>query len=69
VARISYKARVNPGATVGVPLVNAAQARWASLSGATGAPDSGRTGSGGLNDYFANASASVTPNAANQIGP
>lgn len=66
-ARISYKARVNPGAAVGVPLVNAAEARWASLPGATGAPDSGRTGAGGLNDYVTTDTASVTPNAANQI--
>lgn len=66
-ARITYKARVSPGATVGVPLVNTAQARWASLPGATGAADSGRTGSGGLNDYVTSDTASVTPNAANQI--
>ncbi len=65
--RVGYRARVSPAATVGVPLTNTAQATWASTPGATGAPDSGRHGGGGLNDYRTSDTATVAPNAANQI--
>jgi uncharacterized repeat protein (TIGR01451 family) len=50
-----------------VPLNNSVALTYASIPGATGAPGSGRTGSGGLNDYAATAGASVTPNANAQI--
>lgn len=56
----TYRARVEPSAPVGATLVNHLTLVWASLPGATGAADSGRTGSGGLNDYFQQDDASVT---------
>jgi uncharacterized repeat protein (TIGR01451 family)/fimbrial isopeptide formation D2 family protein len=65
---ISYRARVSPGAVVGVGLANAASLRYASTPGATGAADSGRNGSGGLNDYAATDTATVAPTAAAVIG-
>jgi len=61
---ISYRARVSPGAVVGAGLTNAAALRYASTAGATGATDSGRTGTGGLNNYAATDTATVAPTAA-----
>jgi uncharacterized repeat protein (TIGR01451 family) len=60
---ISYQARILPSAAVGVPLVNSVAGVYASQPDGTGAPDSGRTGSGGINDYGLAASAQATPNA------
>ncbi len=57
----TYRARVEPSAVVGQPLTNNLTMVWASLPGATGAPTSGRTGSGGVNDYSAASQATVTP--------
>ena len=65
---ISYRARIAAGAVVGVGLTNAASLRYASSPGATGATDSGRTGAGGINDYAATGSATVTPTANSVIG-
>jgi fimbrial isopeptide formation D2 family protein/uncharacterized repeat protein (TIGR01451 family) len=56
----TYQAQVDLTAPVGQPLVNDLQLTWASLPGATGAPDGGRTGAGGVNDYVDTASATVT---------
>ena len=61
---ITYQARVDNSAVVGTPITNNVQTTWASQPGATGAPDSGRTGSGGVNDYRATASTPMTPTAA-----
>ncbi len=60
---VVFNAQIDPSATVDVPLVNQAHLTWASTAGATGAADSGRNGTGDLNDYFTDASASVVPNA------
>ncbi len=57
---VTYRARVEPDAVVGAQLSNNAVMTWASLPGATGAPDSGRTGDGGLNDYTTSDSTPVT---------
>ena len=66
---ITFRAQVSSAAAVGVPLTNNAAMTFASTPGATGAPDSGRNGSGApLNDYIATSSADVTPNANAQIG-
>ena len=62
-ATITYQGRIATSAVVGVPLVNNVAGAYASQPGATGAPESGRNGSGGLNDYSVAASASVVPNA------
>ncbi len=64
---VTYRARVASNVPVGVPLTNGAALSYASQPGATGAPNSGRTGGGGINDYNGNASASVIPNANMQI--
>jgi uncharacterized repeat protein (TIGR01451 family)/fimbrial isopeptide formation D2 family protein len=64
---VTYSARVSSGATVGVPLNNNAVLTYGSIPGATGAPGSGRNGSGGINDYRSASSAAVTPNANAQI--
>ncbi len=64
---ITYRARVAGSAAVGVPLSNNAVLTFGSIPGATGAANSGRNGSGGINDYTSAASASVTPNANAQI--
>jgi uncharacterized repeat protein (TIGR01451 family) len=50
-----------------VPLTNNAVLTYASIPGASGAPGSGRNGSGGLNDYTSAAGAAITPNANAQI--
>ena len=63
----TYQARIDATAAVGTPLTNALRLVWASRPGATGAPDSGRTGTdgpGGLNDHVATDSTTVTPTAA-----
>lgn len=60
---ITYQGRIATSAVVGVPLTNSVAGTYASQPGATGAPDSGRNGSGGVNDYAVAASASVVPNA------
>jgi len=61
---IAFRAKVLPTATVGAPLTNNAILTWASQPGATGDPDSGRTGAGGpLNDYTATDTAAVAPSA------
>lgn len=57
----TYEASIDPGAVVGTPLFNDADLVWASIPGATGAPDNGRTGSGGVNDYNDTDNESVTP--------
>lgn len=60
----SYQATVDPTAVVDLPISNNLRMTWASIPGATGAPDSGRNGSdgvGGLNDYADSDSATVTP--------
>lgn len=62
-ASVRFQATIDPSATVDVALENLAELTWASVPGATGAVDSGRNGSGGLNDYVADAAAEVTPNA------
>lgn len=65
---ILYRTKVQTNAAVGVPLTNNATLTWASLSGATGAANSGRTGTDGLpgasvlNDYRAQSATSVLPN-------
>ena len=64
---LTYRARVAINAAVGVPLTNNAVLTYGSIPGATGAPSSGRNGSGGLNDYRSAAGAAVTPNANAQI--
>ncbi len=64
---ITYRARVAGTAAVGVPLSNSAVLTYGSIPGATGAANSGRNGSGGINDYTGTANASVTPNANAQI--
>jgi uncharacterized repeat protein (TIGR01451 family)/fimbrial isopeptide formation D2 family protein len=64
---ITYRARVASNAAVGVPLSNSAVVTYGSIPGATGAANSGRNGSGGINDYTSAANASVTPNANAQI--
>ena len=54
-ATFTYQALVGetaPTLTPGV-LCNDATLTWASIPGATGAPDNGRTGGGGINDYTA----------------
>lgn len=56
----TYRARIEPYAVVGSQLSNAAVMTWASLPGATGAPDNGRDGSGGVNDYVSADSVPVT---------
>ena len=56
----TYRARVEPSASVGATLVNNLTLVWASLPAATGSTDSGRTGSGGVNDYFQQDNAPVT---------
>lgn len=56
----TYRARVEPYAVVGDQLFNNAVMTWTSLPGATGASDSGRDGSGGVNDYTSSDSAPVT---------
>ncbi|MCX8070846.1 MAG: isopeptide-forming domain-containing fimbrial protein [Candidatus Binatia bacterium] len=56
----TYRARVETYAVVGDQLTNNLAMTWTSLPGASGAPDSGRDGSGGVNDYVAGDSASVT---------
>jgi uncharacterized repeat protein (TIGR01451 family)/fimbrial isopeptide formation D2 family protein len=61
---ITYRARVSPGAVVGLGLTNTATLSYASTPGATGASDSGRTGAGGLNDHAATDTATVAPTAA-----
>lgn len=64
---ISYRARLATNAAVGVALTNSADLRYASLPGATGASDSGRTGADGpggvLNDHAAQDTARVIPTA------
>ena len=60
---VTYQGRIANAAVVGVPLVNSVAGSYASQPGATGAPSSGRNGSGGVNDYAVVASAAVTPNA------
>ena len=62
----TYRARIDRDSTVGQTLTNNADVTWASLSGATGAADSGRNGDDcgaptPLNDYCDADSASVTP--------
>jgi fimbrial isopeptide formation D2 family protein/uncharacterized repeat protein (TIGR01451 family) len=47
---ITYRARVASNAAVGVPLSNSAVLTYGSIPGATGAANSGRNGSGGIND-------------------
>ncbi len=62
----TYRARVDLDATVDQPLINTVHLTWKSLSGATGAADSGRTGHDcppGLNDYCDDASSTVIPTA------
>ncbi len=62
----TYRARLELSATIGMPLTNRVHLTWKSLSGATGASDSGRTGHDcppGLNDYCDEASSAVTPTA------
>ncbi len=60
----TYQATVDTDAAVGVPLVNALDVVWASIPGATGAPDNGRDGSGGVNDYLVSDNSPVTPSTA-----
>lgn len=67
---IAYSAQVSAAAAVGTPLTNSATLTWGSQSAATGAASSGRTGSDGLldtsgilNDYQAQSSTSISPNA------
>ena len=64
---ITFHAQVASNAAVGVPLANNAALTYGSIPGATGAPGSGRNGSGAINDYTSTSSASVTPNANAQI--
>ncbi len=62
----TYRARVDLDATVDQPLTNSMHLTWKSLSRATGAADSGRTGHDcppGLNDYCDDASSTVMPTA------
>ncbi len=56
----TYRARVEPTASVGSVQTNNLVLTWSSLPGATGSSSSGRTGSGGVNDYIQTDSASVT---------
>jgi uncharacterized repeat protein (TIGR01451 family)/fimbrial isopeptide formation D2 family protein len=64
---LTYRARVASNAAVGVPLNNNAVLTYGSIPGATGAPASGRNGTGGIDDYSTASSAAVTPNANAQI--
>ncbi len=62
----TYQARIGENAPTLTPdaLCNGAMLTWASIPGATGDPDSGRTGDGGVNDYTTDASACVLATAA-----
>lgn len=56
----TYTVRVSANANLGSqPMLNGVETSWTSTSGATGDPASGRTGSGGLNDYTDNTQAPV----------
>lgn len=57
----TYLATIDADATPGVALTNTLDLEWASLPGANGDPDDGRTGSGGVNDYTTGDTADVTP--------
>ncbi len=66
---ITYQARIAASAAVGTPLGNTVAGTYTSQLGATGASTSGRTGSGGVNDYTFGASTAVTPNQSAAIYP
>ena len=57
----SYTVSIDLDAAVGQALVNDLDVAWASLPGATGDPEDGRTGDGGVNDYSTGDDAAVTP--------
>ncbi|MBK1644967.1 hypothetical protein CKO25_09955, partial [Thiocapsa imhoffii] len=62
--QVTLRALAERDLVIGQALTNSARLTWASLPGATGAPDSGRNGSdgeGGLNDYVSTGEAVVTP--------
>lgn len=59
--RITYQARVDTDAVVEQALTNTATLAYAGQPSASGAPDNGRTGSGGVNDYTGTDQGVVTP--------
>ncbi len=61
---ISFRAKVDPASVAGIALTNRAEATYTSLAGSR--PDE-RNGTGGLNDYTASSSATLTPSTASAI--